>query len=510
MTIVPKVPKLNNVPAEFWKNRQWYVKRFNWYPFTLGQQVLSILYHPTVKTPFSFTWAGTFCNESAEWYWDRRDQIQIREGILDKAKISAAYTDAFFKNFLGYFKKLEAVFDRAEKENFSKLKNQELFRVLSDLYEAEIGVAAWGYLVDSFLTTNDDNWLEEEIAKETRDRQATQALLAPGFETFVNREEINLLYLGSKIASQTKFRLLLKQPKALLTAIKKDRKLLQLFELHRKKYYWIENNYWVAHNHNLEYFVKKMIELGPNFEKRHRQQSKSVEINLRKKEIIYRRLGLSKKLQNVIYCSDRFGLIQDTRKQAALRLDHFLFLIAEQIAKRCNLTKDEALNLIYPEVEDVLLKGKIDRKELRRRITKCFLYLSPHGYAVISGKAAEKIDATRIFHSGIAKGDQIKGTPAFAGVIRGKVRVVNSHADMKAFKQGEILVTNNTTPEFVPLMKKARAIVTEQGGMTSHAAIVSRELRVTCVVGTGSATRIFKTGDKVEVDANKGVVRKIS
>ena len=66
-----------------------------------------------------------------------------------------------------------------------------------------------------------------------------------------------------------------------------------------------------------------------------------------------------------------------------------------------------------------------------------------------------------------------------------------------------------TTPDFVPAMKKAAAIVTEQGGITSHAAIVSRELGVPCVIGTKIATRVLKDGDLVEVDANKGIVRKV-
>ena len=66
-----------------------------------------------------------------------------------------------------------------------------------------------------------------------------------------------------------------------------------------------------------------------------------------------------------------------------------------------------------------------------------------------------------------------------------------------------------TRPELVPAMKKAAAIVTDEGGLTSHAAIVSRELGIPCVVGTKISTKIFKDGDLVEVNANHGSVRKI-
>ncbi len=77
------------------------------------------------------------------------------------------------------------------------------------------------------------------------------------------------------------------------------------------------------------------------------------------------------------------------------------------------------------------------------------------------------------------------------------------------FNQGDILVAASTNPSLVTLMHKAGAIVTDEGGLTSHAAILSRELKVPCVINTGIATRIFKDGDVMEVDANNGTVRLI-
>jgi pyruvate,water dikinase len=70
-----------------------------------------------------------------------------------------------------------------------------------------------------------------------------------------------------------------------------------------------------------------------------------------------------------------------------------------------------------------------------------------------------------------------------------------------------ILVTGMTHPDFLPLMKKSRAIITEVGGITSHAAIISRELGIPCVIGTKIATKVLKDGDLVEVDADKGIVK---
>ncbi|HLC44760.1 MAG TPA: PEP-utilizing enzyme [Patescibacteria group bacterium] len=105
----------------------------------------------------------------------------------------------------------------------------------------------------------------------------------------------------------------------------------------------------------------------------------------------------------------------------------------------------------------------------------------------------------------------IKGTVAYPGKVSGVVRIVNARKiEGVRFRKGEILVSISTSPTYLPIMKKASAIVVDEGGMTSHAAILSRELEKPCIMGTKIATRALKDGDRVEVDANCGIVRKIS
>lgn len=100
----------------------------------------------------------------------------------------------------------------------------------------------------------------------------------------------------------------------------------------------------------------------------------------------------------------------------------------------------------------------------------------------------------------------LTGSPASPGIISGKVVIIRDPKDNDKILKGDILVAPMTTPDFVPAMKRAAAIVTDRGGQTSHAAIVSRELGVPCVVGVGSATTKLKTGDIITVDAQKGEV----
>ncbi len=100
----------------------------------------------------------------------------------------------------------------------------------------------------------------------------------------------------------------------------------------------------------------------------------------------------------------------------------------------------------------------------------------------------------------------VRGLGAAPGAAAGAVRVVVSREDAAKLSDGEVLVTHMTTPDWVPLMRRAAAIVTDSGGMTCHAAIVSRELGIPCVVGTSNATTALHDGELVTVDAGSGVV----
>lgn len=106
-----------------------------------------------------------------------------------------------------------------------------------------------------------------------------------------------------------------------------------------------------------------------------------------------------------------------------------------------------------------------------------------------------------------AENKEIKGDIANPGKVRGKAKVILNIEDFHKMNSGDILVTTMTTPDFVILMQKSSAIVTEIGGLLSHAAIVSRELKKPCIIGTKIATKVIKDGDLVEVDADKGTVR---
>lgn len=102
-----------------------------------------------------------------------------------------------------------------------------------------------------------------------------------------------------------------------------------------------------------------------------------------------------------------------------------------------------------------------------------------------------------------------KSTGASSGQARGKVKIVSKSVS-ESFEEGEILVTEMTDPTMVVMMGKASAIITDTGGLTCHAAIVSREMGIPCIVATKTATKELKNGQEVLVDGDKGEVSSLS
>lgn len=100
----------------------------------------------------------------------------------------------------------------------------------------------------------------------------------------------------------------------------------------------------------------------------------------------------------------------------------------------------------------------------------------------------------------------VKGLPASPGIGRGKVKLIKDISEINLVEEGDVLVTAMTNPDMVPAMRKCAGVVTDEGGRTCHAAIVSRELQIPCIVGAKTATKTLKTGDSVTVDAVRGIV----
>lgn len=194
--------------------------------------------------------------------------------------------------------------------------------------------------------------------------------------------------------------------------------------------------------------------------------------------------------------------------------EKFLDKLYNEIVKLIGIKREDILYLTRGEIIEYIKKNKKVAKKLikdRKRLTVCYKGVSAGGrYYILEGDKAKEFLKKGGF-KGIKEkekpGKTLTGQVASLGEAKGGVRVILDPAQLKDFKKDEILVSLYTAVEYVPAMKKAKAILTETGGITSHSAVVSRELGKPCIIALNNVTKILKTGDLVEVDANKGVVK---
>ncbi len=172
--------------------------------------------------------------------------------------------------------------------------------------------------------------------------------------------------------------------------------------------------------------------------------------------------------------------------------------------------REDALNMTLKEIKNCL-NGK-EVKEVTDRYVYSYIIWDKDNEQMIIISGGDAYRKIRELDKDIPQNEVI-GVSACKGLVKGIVKIIPlSMTPEKYFgkmEKDDILVSDTTGPEMIPLMEKAAAIVTDEGGMMSHAAIVSREFNIPCVVGTKYATKTFKDGDLIEVNANNGVVRKI-
>jgi len=214
-------------------------------------------------------------------------------------------------------------------------------------------------------------------------------------------------------------------------------------------------------------------------------------------------------LKNIAYSMQKVMGFRDYRYGCATQGCFLAQEFLNSFAKSLKIKYQDLIHLTPDEVQHLVKRLDKTLVKKSRSRQKIYGYLFQDGKEFIfSGEnVKKKINKSVNIKKGL---NVIKGMTAQTGLVKGKVRVVHNYQELKKLKNGEILVTEQTTPSFVVALKKAAGLVTDLGGLTCHAAIVSRELRIPCVVGTQIATHILKDGDKVEVDANKGMVKKIN
>jgi phosphohistidine swiveling domain-containing protein len=173
------------------------------------------------------------------------------------------------------------------------------------------------------------------------------------------------------------------------------------------------------------------------------------------------------------------------------------------------LTPEELLNSRDTSMKDLVQERKVELERFSQITPPPMLGTAPPFELTNAGSMVRAIFKGEMAQSNSSQSEasMVKGLAGSAGITRGTARVLYSLTEASKLQPGDILVTAFTEPPWTPLFATAAAVVTDQGGVLSHTAVVAREYRIPAVVGTGSATSIFQDGQLIEVDGNTGIVR---
>jgi phosphohistidine swiveling domain-containing protein len=282
-----------------------------------------------------------------------------------------------------------------------------------------------------------------------------------------------------------------------LVEISKKDNFDSLLKDYAKKYFWISNNYVDTVYLDEKYFSDKLKEI--NLEESLSLSKKRKLMNSLKDK----KYDLLKAMTEII---EVLAFIQDYRKRVFMETSYYTNEILKSIGKEKGYILMDMFLLNPDELH--IEETVVSDEELTRRRKKIVFYYHEGDLGVYSGEEAVKVEKM-IAPLKIPGGSIFNGRGTYPGKVKGRARVIRSITELDTLKQGEILVTGNTTPDYLPFLKRAKAVITEKGGLTCHAAIISRELKVPCIVGVNNITLALKTGDMIEVDSSKGVVKKI-
>jgi rifampicin phosphotransferase len=224
--------------------------------------------------------------------------------------------------------------------------------------------------------------------------------------------------------------------------------------------------------------------------------------------------NIPKDIADLAFHVQEFGHARIEVRLAWVSIEWACKHLFDELGKRFNCNPADLFNYRKEEIEQLFKSGKkVPAETIRDRNAFFVGHMKGSKPVFLTGKDAEEfVQAKKIYRD--VHEIEFKGNIANKGYAKGEATVIKADADiekeMLKMKQGNILVVTQTKPMFMPVIKKAIAIVTDEGGITSHAAIVARELNIPCIIGTHYATKAFKDGDLLEVDANTGIVKKIS
>ena len=469
-----------------------------------------------------------------EWLWcgNERDYNELGKEVLQKlGDERSGFFEIVDKESRHSINVLREAAFKARDAPLERFSNEELAALFEEVYETWRQMNKWGQIVnlsdfEHFMLSNKINAFLETRVKQSGSAagiaEAVSVLLAPAEKSPFALQDEAFFEVLAKIQGDAQANdLFQKNPAGVIAKrIEEFPEIDRALHAHAREYDWMQYHYSGPIVLDEAFFIEALASetrQRVNGKERLREFAEKTKALREKQGALEKALGLNAEEKRWIQIARSFMLLKAWRKDAAFQASRNTQPLLTEIARRFGVSFKQALYLMPNEITRGLRGGSLAasgaaKALLDERVRHCFGLFTRAETRFITGAEAEEFSkrvTEEKMPANAASVRELRGMPASPGSARGTVKIIVTAADMKKMRDGDILVSPATNPNLVPAMKKASAIVTNEGGVTCHAAIVSRELGVPCVIGTRIATRVLRDGDEVEVDASRGIVKLI-
>ncbi|MBS3061911.1 MAG: hypothetical protein J4215_05000 [Candidatus Diapherotrites archaeon] len=440
-------------------------------------------------------------HDEIRWLFDEDELIAAGRMLADRLEKNPQYANSLFELFRYICKLNEDYCDSLLPKRVGLLSTQEIIesiRKFFNVYQPLWDLGPFGELIDFSLPglLSEDLSAQKIPSKEIS--TIISALSMPTDDSFSRAAEKSVLQISAVIANR-------QTPNK---NWRKDAQIRPLMEAHLEKFYWTPCNYFSFSGlgwNNLESLIESALNAKENPTERLRAIEKQKKESQAEQNRLISKYLFSSKALFFFELAKKVSILYDDRKKTQMKGFFSVGRLLKELARRRGIDSDVAKYLFSFELTD-FAQGKISRQTLEARREHCFVNYNVYPFQVLTGKEAVLAEE-KLWQKSVVTQNEVAGLCASPGTVSGIARVIRSARDLGQLQPGEILVTGMTSPEFVPMLKKTVGIITDDGGITCHAAIISRELGIPCIVGTKVGTKIIQNGDKIDLRAHHGLAR---
>ncbi len=477
-----------------------------WGPLDARPLYVSFWFKPVarlVKEDWQVPWPyiiGIFDHDKLTFYWQDSDMVGCGFKAIERWIVPVSK----FKQIKYYYqtevvRKMKeiasAILSARDNRNSRKLRKLavDFYNKILDFWSICLVPEVANFAAAKYLSQK----LSRYVPPDDMDR-VIEVLLAPTRLSFHQQSELDLLLLFKKYKSRV--------------PLKKIREYLN-------KWHWVENSYYSSEPLKVADIKSRLRDYDIKTVDKKISSIRNYNSKTRARKLrVYEKYNIPSSIRRIVSNLSYSIWWQDQRKGFSWWFHSIVDEISSYFASLYKVDFDDLMYYLDQEWVDFITQGKKVKRRCIQARKKLFLVaINGHNRYIVQlvGAPVKKIikeqskylpqtltlDKGEIRGVVVSRGKQTK--------IMGRVKVLLSAKEVKKMKKGEILVAPMTSPDYIQAMRRAKAIITDVGGVMSHAAVVSRELGIPCIVGTKVATKVLRDGDLVEVDAEKGVVIKL-